>query len=194
MRYHLAESLLRFDSKHVMYSHHLYFADSHLVNRLTCILLATKIENLHLSAADFTNKIPNCQPSLITEIELVLLEALHFNLLFFHPHSALQGFALALEADNEKVKDATKVLDLLVTTDALLIESPSHLALASFNMVIPERVDAFIDANLSDILDKDELKQRLTVLSSYSRPPTPFDTNLLKEIDRKLHSARSSLK
>lgn len=165
-----------------------------MIFRLTCILLATKIENLHLSAADFTNKIPNCQPSLITEIELVLLEALHFNLLFFHPHSALQGFALVLEADNETVKDSAKVLDLLVTTDALLIETPSHLALAAFNMVIPERVAAFIDEKLSGIVEMEDLKQRLASLSSYSRPPTPFDTNLLKDVDRKLHSARSGLK
>lgn len=101
---------------------------------------------------------------------------------------------MALEVDNETVKDATKVLDLLVTTDALLIESPSHLAMASFNMVIPERVTSFIDEKLSGTVEVEDLKQRLAMLSSYSRPPTPFDTNLLKEIDRKLHSARSSLK
>jgi hypothetical protein len=146
-----------------------------------------------LSAADFTNKIPNCQPSLITDIELVLLEALHFNLLFFHPHSALHGFALVFEADNDTVKSATKFLDLLVTTDALLIESPSHLALSAFYMVIPDRVSVFIDEKLALSVDVLELRQRLAAISAYAQPSTPFDTNLLKDIDRKLHSIRSSL-
>lgn len=164
------------------------------LGRLTCILLATKLENLHLAASDFTAKIPNCQPNLITEIELALLEVINFNLLFFHPHSALTGLALVLKADRTVIAEATKALDVLVMTDALLLETPSHLALATFWQLVPQLVEEYIETILKKTVDCDTLLDRLRTISQYIMPPTPFNTGLLKDIDRRLHQARSSLK
>jgi len=162
--------------------------------RLTCILLATKLENLHLTASDFTGKIPNCQPALITEIELALLAALNFNILFFHPHSSLTGLALVLRVDKETLAEATKVLDALVMTDALLLETPSHLALASFYRAAPKLVEDYIENILITVIDCETLVERLQVILEFYKPSAPYDTSLLKDIDRRLQITRNSLK
>lgn len=161
--------------------------------RLTCILLATKLENLHLSAAEFTDRIPNCQRELMPQIELALLDALEFNILFFQPHTALKGFGLALKASQEALDEAVVVLNQLVTTDVLLMETPSHLALAAIYRIVPRDVNDYIESTLRPVINCDGLVDRLTTILAFAQPPTPFDTELLKDIDRKLHQARKSL-
>lgn len=188
----MKQSILKYDMKHVMYWINWVPLIMHL--RLTCILLATKLENLHLSATEFTDRIPNCQRELMPVIELALLDALEFNLLFFHPHTALRGFALVLNANQQTLDDATTILNQLVTTDVLLIESPSHLALACLYRVSQQAVTDYIETSLQHSIDCDGLLDRLDRVVTFAQPPTPFDTELLKDIDRKLHQARASLK
>lgn len=127
-------------------------------------------------------------------IELALLDALDFNLLFFHPHTALRGFALVLNTNQQTLDDATAILNQLVTTDAMLIETPSHLALASLYRVSQQTVTDYIETILKHSIDCVGLVERLARVAAFAQPPTPFDTELLKDIDRKLHQARTSLK
>lgn len=177
LRYFLARGLLQYDLKHVM---------------LACIFLATKMENLHLTGASFAGRIPNCQPELIAWIEIDLLEALGFNLHFFHPHSALQGLGLVFKTKQDVMTGAQMALDQLVMTDALLVETPSHLALAALFSVIPEQVSTYIQSVLCQAIDCDGLQDRLGSIARYVQPPTPFDTAVLKDIDKRLQASRAS--
>lgn len=162
--------------------------------RLACILIATKLENLHLTMSDFATKIPNCQPDLILEIELALLEALDFNIHFFHPHSCLAGFFLDIHASSsypkEEIevwhKNSGSVLDILVKTDALLIESPSHLALAAICKSQPDYFTQWAQLRLAEQLNVNELLSRLKGIVESWSSPVSLEPAHLKEIDRKL--------
>lgn len=161
--------------------------------------MATKIENLHLTASEFTGKISNCKAGLIPEIEFALLEALGFNMHYFHPHAALAGLFLDLQEhcegyQPEWMDSASLVLDLLVTTDAVLVETPSHLAFAAVYQVAPGDVEAYVKRRLSSATDVDALLGRIRAISgAYGHLQFKADTPRLKDIDRRLVLARTSL-
>jgi hypothetical protein len=169
------------------------------VYRLACILIATKLENMHLTMSDFATKIPNCQPNLILEIELALLEALDFNIHFFHPHSSLAGLFLDIQASNLGDKEeieawhrgAGSVLDVLVKTDALLVESPSHLAMAAVYKADPDKFTEWARIRLSEQLDLEELFAKLRIILETWSSPVTLDPAHLKEIDKKLVQFRN---
>ena len=161
--------------------------------------MATKIENLHLTAGEFTGKISNCKAGLIPEIEFALLEALGFNIHYFHPHSALAGLFLDLQEHCEGYQpdwthSASLVLDLLVTTDAVLVETPSHLAFAAVHQVASGEMEAYVKRRLSGATDVDALLGRIRDISeTYGHLQFKTDTPRLKDIDRRLVLARTSL-
>lgn len=169
------------------------------VYRLACILIATKLENMHLTMSDFATKIPNCQPNLILEIELALLEALDFNIHFFHPHSCMAGLFLDIQATSQRNKDeieawhrgAGSVLDVLVKTDALLVEYPSHLAMAAVYKTNPDKFIEWARLRLAEQLDLEELLARLRRIHEAWSSPVSLDPAHLKEIDKKLVQFRN---
>lgn len=169
------------------------------IRRLACVLLASKLENLHLTLSEFTGKIKNSNAQLIMDIELVLLAALHFNLHFHHPHAALAGFHLdiqviAVEGQALDMEAAGRALDRLVTTDAILIHSPSHLALAALFYSNPTLTESYIETRLSKITDPTELLDKLRSICSELQVDKPaLDNARLKDIDRRLMQARNAL-
>jgi len=163
-------------------------------------LLATKLENLHLTLSEFTGKIKNSNPDMIIEIEFSLLSALNFNIHFFHPHSCLAGFYLDIQAaglrpDQNLMNKAGKVLDVLVTTDAILIEPPSQLALAALFSESPDLIESYLNVRSSQITDANALLERLRLIVTdfLHNKPEPPSAAKLKEIDKKLMQARSAL-
>ena len=76
-------------------------------------------------------------------------------------------------------------------TDAILIESPSLLALKAYHAVSSERIQQFLSElptfNLRDA------EERLRLLGKYASENNQLDSAKLKDIDRRLQLARSSL-
>lgn len=183
MRFYLKESLISYDPKHVM---------------LSCILVATKLENLHLTMSDFAGKVPNCQTDLILTIELALLEALDFNLHFFHPHSCLSGLFIDMQAtidglNEDLIISAGKILDNLIMTDALVTETPSHLAMAAFFICAEQQFMQWADRRLSAIIEMHNLKEILVRIQSFLSAIKPLDQVKLKEVDKRLIKARNMI-
>ena len=106
--------------------------------RLACIYIGTKTQNMHLTMDNFVSKIPNTQPDLIIQLEVVVLAANNFQVPQFSPIPCLYGFvfdSLSILGKIIKYQEfSQKALDrlqiALLIDDIMLIESPSHIALA----------------------------------------------------------------
>jgi hypothetical protein len=106
--------------------------------RLACIYLGTKTQNMHISMDNFVSKITNTQSDLIIQLEVVILAANNFKLPQFSPIPCLYGFVFdslsILNRISEYQEFSQKALDRLqiavMFDDVMLIESPSHIALA----------------------------------------------------------------
>lgn len=86
----------------------------------------------------FVSKIPNTQPELIIQLEVIVLAASDFQFPQFSPITCLYGFVFDSLSILDKISDyqefSQKALDrlqiALLVDDIMLIESPSHIALA----------------------------------------------------------------
>ena len=65
--------------------------------RLACILLATKVGNLHLNVNELSNKIPGASLQAILDHEFILMSEISFNILVPDLDAALQGYYLLLQ-------------------------------------------------------------------------------------------------
>lgn len=90
----------------------------------------------------FVSKIPNSQTELIVQLEVVILEASDFRPPIFSPVTCLYGFILDVlpilnsisDSDFDYQEFSQKALERLqisfLIDEIILIESPSHIALA----------------------------------------------------------------
>lgn len=93
---------------------------------------------MHLTMDYFTSKIPNTQPDLIIQMEVVVLAANDFRPPQFSPIPSLYGFILdvlpVVNKTSELQELSQNALDKLqvcfMIDEIMLIESPSHIALA----------------------------------------------------------------
>lgn len=187
----LGLSVLQHDPKHLM---------------LTAILLATKLEGLHLTMEQYAAKIPNTDGELLVELEFVLLAALEYKIYFFSPHAALAGLIMDLkvltadEWDSKWTTEASALLDRICATDALLRYSPARLAAVALLMVLSEgrHRDALRDrlvplarmrsSSLTESLE-DTVQEVKSLLEGYSA----IDAETVKAIDRRLLQLRKAL-
>ena len=87
---------------------------------------------------DFVSKIPNTNPELIVQMEVVVLESNDFRPPQFSPVTCLYGFLLDSMPIIAKISDYHDIsqvaLDRLqvafMIDEIILVESPSHVALA----------------------------------------------------------------
>jgi len=105
---------------------------------LASVYVACKTEEHHISAEEFGKTLSvNCDT--ILEMEIVLLQGLHFQFVVYHPYTPLHGFIIDLKekritADTDSVwTEATAIINRLLTTDAALLYSPSQIALAALS-------------------------------------------------------------
>lgn len=87
---------------------------------------------------NFVSKIPNTQPDTIIELEVVVLAANDFRTPQYSPITCMYGFIfdslVVLNTPSEFRETSQKALDSLLISflidEIILIESPSHIALA----------------------------------------------------------------
>lgn len=180
-RLSLCLSVMQHDPKHTM---------------LACVLLATKLSDLHLTMDQFVGKIPNTDRELLARLEFVLLASFEYRLHFFDPHLALAGFILdfqgCFELDEAVIKGATMLLDRICSTDAILILPPSHLALVSFSTALnnPSLVDDYLLARSDSLaVSSDDLVHWSFTINEHLAKMT-VDLETVRAIDRRLISIR----
>lgn len=86
----------------------------------------------------FTSKIPNTNPELIVQMEVVVLESNNFRPPQFSPVTCVYGFLLDSLPINGKIAEYQELLQnsldrlqiAFMIDDVILTESPSHIALA----------------------------------------------------------------
>eukprot|EP00850_Spirogloea_muscicola_P007290 SM000036S13334 [mRNA] locus=s36:602546:605711:- [translate_table: standard] len=143
-RFYLRWSTMEHDPKHIM---------------LTCVYLACKVEEFHVSAEEFGKGIQQ-DPQVVLKNELTVLQGLCFELIIYAPYRSLEGLLLDHEASTtgleltlsaEKLQASTLyscsfaasymagelsqagrfVADKIMLTDAPLMYSPGKLAVAA---------------------------------------------------------------
>jgi cyclin H len=138
-RLSLQMSLVEEDPKHVM---------------LSCILLASKCEGLHLTMEQYAPKIPNTNAETLLRLEFVLLRILEYRVHFFHPAEALAGFLVDYKGwSGERWKksmpeEARNILNRICGTDALLIYSPARLAAIALFLTHQPSVSEYLQERL----------------------------------------------
>lgn len=190
----LGLSVLQYDPKHVM---------------LAAILLATKLEGLHLTMDQYAAKIPNTDAELLIELEFVLLASLDYKVFFFSPNAALAGVLLELKTlsegpledgpswDSKWIAESSVLLDRICATDALLMYSPSCLALVSLLMILPEGKHK--EALLQKIVpftrlatSGEPLDDALLAVGNLMNDFSALDPEKIKAIDRRLLQIRKA--
>lgn len=174
IRYSLRHSWMEWDPKHVM---------------LSCILVASKCENLHLTATQFPGALPNTNLELICQLEMVIIAALDYNLHFFTPLLPLTGIAMqeggggGRRWDGERWKTVRATCEKICATDAVLLYSPriiAYLACLLNDVPLPSSAD-MID------FDRDAAKALCQELLAYQ-----IDTEQIKAVDRRLIQIRKT--
>lgn len=180
-RLSLRLSVMDYDPKHTM---------------LACVLLATKLSDLHLTMEQFVGKIPNTDRELLVRLEFVLLASFEYRLHFFDPHLALAGFILdfqgQFELDEAIIKGATVLLDHICATDAILILPPSHLALVALSRALnnPCLFSDYLQTRQKQLsVASDDLAQWHSTIDEFLSKMT-VDLETVRAIDRRLINIR----
>eukprot|EP01119_Soliformovum_irregulare_P023542 TRINITY_DN8231_c0_g2_i1.p1 TRINITY_DN8231_c0_g2~~TRINITY_DN8231_c0_g2_i1.p1 ORF type:complete len:269 (+),score=28.48 TRINITY_DN8231_c0_g2_i1:14-820(+) len=104
----------------------------------TCLYIASKVEECSSQAPAYRfekemKRIDASWPyntSAILEAEFYVLEALQFNLIFFHPYKPLQDYVADCELDRDFLDTAWNVINDSYSTDTSLMFPPHIIALA----------------------------------------------------------------
>ncbi|KAN0034488.1 hypothetical protein ACTFIV_001006 [Dictyostelium citrinum] len=186
-RFYLKNSIMQYGPKLVM---------------LSCLFIACKTEDNHLDI-DYYSNITKASPSDITNLEIIILESLNFNLIVYHPFRPMYGYILDIN-DNSSIYNNTngitpikfdnlwetckKSIQKSLFSDCCFEFHPQIIALAclnlnwdGFNMYIENK---FIDKGqevLNGMIEK--INQVKLALSNVPDKP---DLEVVRKIDRKL--------
>ncbi|GAQ83756.1 Cyclin family protein [Klebsormidium nitens] len=152
-RFYLHHSVMDVDPKDIM---------------LTCVYLACKVEESHVSADEFGKGIKQ-DPAAVLKNELPVLQALDFDLIVFPPYRALEGFCHDMEerslvSSEERAAASTSGRDWLdeaMRTDASLMFLPGQIALAALRVYAQrerkERITGYVKETLERLQGAESL-------------------------------------
>ncbi|KAK5576268.1 hypothetical protein RB653_007409 [Dictyostelium firmibasis] len=186
-RFYLENSIMQYGPKLVM---------------LSCLFIACKTEDNHLDI-DYYSNITKASPSDITNLEVIILESLNFNLIVYHPFRPMYGYILDIN-DNFSLYNNTngitpvkfdtlwetckKSIQKSLFSDCCFEFHPQIIALAclnlnwdGFNMYIENKFKDKDQEFLNSMIGK--INQVKEVLSNVPDKP---DLEVVKKIDRKL--------
>ncbi|XP_004348175.2 hypothetical protein CAOG_04347 [Capsaspora owczarzaki ATCC 30864] len=193
-RFYLTTSVMDYHPKHII---------------LTCFYMACKTEEINIDLSAFvTNlELSESDSALILQLEIILVQRLHFHLVVFHPMRSLRGFfydvrargAVSQTAELEAAyRDAKALIDQSFMTDACFLAPPSQLALAALCIACANHgidLTSYISANLQ-AADKPEQTTQLTESLERAKTliqmkATEIDSSKLKRVDKKLKKCRN---
>ncbi|KAJ2160501.1 hypothetical protein GGF46_002201 [Coemansia sp. RSA 552] len=177
---------------------------------LTCLYLATKVENSFMKIDDFIRPLQSAEakskaktqtkPDDILGLEFIVIQSLQFELAVHYPYRPAYGFYLDMQAyvDDapllKAVYDRTNhFIDVSLFTDLVFLYQPSQIALGALRLAAREK-DLDTDLYLAQRFDAQELEVLYPIIDDVQDVITAF-RNTPKEtaqtIDRKLTFCRN---
>jgi cyclin H len=145
---------------------------------LTCIFLASKIEENRLKLDDYLRQVEaltksSIEKNEIRKTELILLQGLQFDLIVYHPYRSLHGIIHDFfEPDRqgeatELYENAKKFIRESYKTDVSFLYAPGTIALAALFHFKPTDTEHFIEKNYaSKDIDIEHLMQSIKKIDS----------------------------
>ncbi|CAG9859840.1 unnamed protein product [Phyllotreta striolata] len=191
-RFYINNSVMNYHPKEIM---------------VTCIYLACKVEEFNVSIQQFVANIKGDREKatdIILNNELLLMEQLNFNLSIHNPFRPVEGLLIDIKTrtnlhDPERLRQGTEhFLERSLLTDAILLYSPSQVALAAV-LHAASKLQENLDSYVTDTLFGEDGRDKLTDLIEAVRAirsmvkmadSTP-DRNQQKILDKKLDKCRN---
>ncbi|KAL2940923.1 Cyclin-H1-1 [Bienertia sinuspersici] len=176
---------------------------------LTCIYLACKIEENHVSAEELGKGIQQ-DHRMILDNEMLVLQSLGFDLIVYGPYRSIEGFindmedfCYATNGQSDMVQDlnqrAVFEADKAMLTDAPLLFPPGQLALAVLRRANEELAVLDFERYLHSILSRQqsahsisELNQGLNAIDYLIKRIKPNDDEEMKRVAKKLKSCQDA--
>lgn len=176
---------------------------------LTCIYLACKIEENHVSAEELGKGIQQ-DHRMILDNEMLVLQSLGFDLIVYTPYRSIEGFINDMEdfcyATNGEVdmlqdlhQRAVFEADKAMLTDAPLLFPPGQLALAVLRRANAELLVLDFERYLQSILSRQqsghsisELDQGLNAIEFLIKRIKMSDEEEMKRVAKKLKSCQDT--
>jgi len=128
---------------------------------VTCVYLACKVEEFNVSMDQFVGNLKGDREraaSIILNNELLLMQQLNYHLTIHNPFRPLEGLMIDIKTRFPSLRDAERLrpgvdefLEKVFYTDAILVYSPSQIALAAIihsASAMKENVDEYITRTL----------------------------------------------
>lgn len=137
---------------------------------LTCIYLACKVEESHVSAEELGKGIQQ-DPQVVLKNEMIVLQGLEFELIVYTPYRSMEGFIYDLEPSVQRMGPAGlqalqalraaagSIIDKMMLTDAPLLYPPGQLALAALRIANQEEPRVDFDGYLQALPEHKRLQQ-----------------------------------
>ncbi|ENN72736.1 hypothetical protein HUJ04_013351 [Dendroctonus ponderosae] len=144
-RFYIQNSVMNYHPKEIM---------------VTCIYLACKVEEFNVSIQQFVANIKGDREKasdVILNNELLLMEQLNFHLAIHNPFRPVEGLLIDIKTrgslhDPERLRQGTEqFLDRVFLTDAILLYSPSQVALAAV-LHAASKLQENLDSYVTDVL------------------------------------------
>ncbi|KAF7267027.1 cyclin H [Rhynchophorus ferrugineus] len=191
-RFYIYNSVMNYHPKEIM---------------VTCIYLASKVEEFNVSIQQFVANIKGDREKasdIILNNELLLMEQLNFHLAIHNPYRPVEGLLIDIKTrgslhDPERLRPGTEqFLERVLLTDAILLYSPSQVALAAV-LHAASKLQENLDSYVTEILFGEGGRDKLEILidavrairSMEKMADAATDKNLIKLLDKKLEKCRN---
>ncbi|KAJ2003777.1 hypothetical protein GGI04_001457 [Coemansia thaxteri] len=192
------------------YLHNVVF-DYHPKNiMLTCLYLATKVENAFMKIDDFIRPLAAADAKSgsktvtksedVLGLEFIVIQSLQFELAVHHPYRAAYGFYLDMQQyieDKDRLRDVYErtahYIDQSLHTDLVFFYQPSQIALGAFKLAAKDK-DFDVDLYLTQRFDARSLELLFLALDEIQDGITGFAQATKEDarlIDRKLILCRN---
>ncbi|XP_072387025.1 cyclin-H [Diabrotica undecimpunctata] len=191
-RFYIHNSVMNFHPKEIM---------------VTCIYLASKVEEFNVSIQQFVANIKGDRDKatdIILNNELLLMEQLNFHLSIHNPYRPVEGLLIDIKTrtnlhDPERLRPGTEhFLERTLLTDAILLYSPSQVALAAVLHAaskLQENLDSYVTDTLFGVDGRDKLSELIeavrAIRSMVKMTDSVPDKNQQKILDKKLEKCRN---
>lgn len=162
-RFYIYNSVMNYHPKEIM---------------VTCIYLAAKVEEFNVSISQFVANIRGDREKasdIILNNELLLMEQLKFHLAIHNPFRPVEGLLIDIKTrcslmDPERLRPGTEsFLEKAYLTDAILLYSPSQIALAAILQAaskLHENLDSYVTDTLFGVEGKGKLEDLIEAVRS----------------------------
>nr|CAI5863334.1 unnamed protein product [Callosobruchus analis] len=191
-RFYINNSVMNYHPKEIM---------------VTCIYLACKVEEFNVSIQQFVANIKGDREKatdIILNNELLLMEQLNFHLSIHNPFRPVEGLLIDIKTrcslhDPERLRQGTEhFLERALLTDAILLYSPSQVALAAV-LHAASKLQENLDSYVTDTLFGEDGRGKLEDLidavrgirSMVKLADSVLDRNQQKISDKKLDKCRN---